>query len=83
VKRRAKPQPTTPAGVPTDLAAGPCVEMWASPGAAFPEASALHNWQDARDAWATSHGLDPASDYRHLPPELYDRAPYSRRRDQR
>lgn len=79
MKRRERPQPATPSGVPLDLAEGPCVELWASPGR-FPQQSALHNWQDARDAWASTQGLTMPDDYRHLPDELRDRAPFYRDR---
>ena len=79
--RRAARQlapPPTAGGIPTDLAAGPCIELWADPGHHFPEWSALSNWHTARDAWATARGLNPATDYRHLPDGLRDRAPYFR-----
>ncbi len=38
---------------------------------------AWHAWKAARADWATTQGLDLSQDYRHLPPELRDRAPYS------
>jgi hypothetical protein len=75
--RRSAPTPSVD-GIPADLAAGPCVEVWADPGSNAPQFSALRNWQAARDEWMTARGLDPDPDYRHLPPGLYDRAPYSR-----
>jgi len=70
--RQLVPTPTAN-GIPTDLAAGPCIEVWADPDCRFPEWSAFRNWKDARDAWARAQGLNP-SDYCHLPAELYDRA---------
>jgi len=76
--RRMVPTPSV-GGIPTDLAAGPCVEIWADPGCRFPQWSAWRNWHDARDEWMTAQGLDPAKDYRHLPRELLTRAPYFRR----
>lgn len=76
MKRRQAPGPTTVAGVPTNLAAGPRVDLWAAPDSHFPLWSALHNWQDAREQWSRAHGFDPAADYRHLPTGLRDRAPH-------
>jgi hypothetical protein len=75
--RRMAP-PATAEGIPADLAEGPCVEVWADPGCGLPQWSAWRNWHDARDEWMTAHGLDP-TDYKHLPRELYTRAPYSRK----
>ncbi len=76
--RQKAPSPTVDE-IPADLAAGPCVEVWADSGERFPEWSAWRNWHDARDDWMTSQGLDPATDYRHLPDALRSRAPYSAR----
>lgn len=67
------------AAIPAELAAGPCVEVWADPASRFLEWSAWRNWHDARDEWMTAQGLDPVKDYRHLPRELLTRAPYFRR----
>ncbi len=68
-------------GIPTDLAAGPCVELWADPPPASALFSARANWRDARLAWCRKHGLATEAghiDYHHLPPELRDRAPFHR-----
>jgi hypothetical protein len=63
-------------GIPADLAAGPCVEIWADSGCHFPQWSARNNWHSARNEWARKQGLD----YRHLPRHLMDQAPYYRDR---
>jgi hypothetical protein len=65
-------------GIPADLAAGPCVELWADKGGHFPQWSARINWRAARNKWARTQGLHMPGDYRHLPKELRDRAPYYR-----
>lgn len=76
-RRRTTDAPTVN-GIPVNLAAGPCIEVWADPGAPCPSFSALRNWQDARNEWAAANGLDLPGDYRHLPRELCARAPFSR-----
>lgn len=81
--RRAarRPPAKSEAGtIPADLAAGPCVEIWADSGCHFPQWSARIQWKAARDAWARGQGLHMPGDYRHLPPVLRDRAPYYRDR---
>lgn len=83
MRRRQPQEPATPKGIPTDLAAGPCIELWADPEAACPSFSARRNWKDARNAWAKAHGLADdfgRLDYRRLPRELRDRAPFYRDR---
>lgn len=75
--RRSAPEQTQ-GGIPTDLAAGPCVEVWADPASPCPTFSARTNWKNARNEWAAGNGLDLPADYRHLPRELRDRAPFSR-----
>lgn len=66
----------TDSGIPADLAAGPCVDLWGEdPGDLI---GAWRAWVDARDEWARGQGLDPRADYRRLPPELRDRKPYRR-----
>lgn len=66
----------SPAGVPADLALGPSIEVWADPDSRSPQFSARTNWRDARNEWAADNGLTLPEDYRHLPRELCDRAPY-------
>lgn len=75
-RRAARTGPETqPAGrTPANLRDGPCVELWADRACRFPLWSAWRNWQDARNAWAEARGLD----YRQLPEELRDRAPFFR-----
>lgn len=64
-------------GIPDDLAAGPCIEIWARDGE-MPTWSARRHWSEARERWAARQGLELPGDYRHLPRELRDRAPYYR-----
>ena len=67
-------------GVPLNLAAGPCVELWADPDAPCPILSARRHWRAARNGWALANGLTLPGDYRHLPRVLRDRGPYFRDR---
>lgn len=79
MRRRQPPAPETPSGVPLDLAAGPCVETWGNGDLLV----ARSRWRQARRTWAQGHGLADSFgriDYRHLPRELRDRAPFSRDR---
>jgi len=75
VRRRTPPEPLTPTGVPLDLASGPDIAVWGTHSDDL--FGAWHAWKAARDEWARSQGLDPMADYRHLPPELFDRAPFN------
>lgn len=70
-----------PSRIPPDLAAGPCMEVWGDGGNPLALCEihvTLRRWHEARDEWMHANGLNPQTDYRHLPPELRDRAPYSR-----
>lgn len=80
MRRRQSPESSsiTPAGLPADLALGPRIEVWADPDSSCPQFSARTNWRDARNEWAADNGLTLPADYRHLPRELCDRAPYYR-----
>lgn len=75
--RRTGSSTSADSGIPADLALGPCIEVWADPDAPCPSFSARRNWQDARNEWAAANGLSLPADYRHLPRELCDRAPFS------
>ena len=63
-------------GAPVALAAGPDASVWgAHPGDLF---GAWQAWKTARDAWALEQGIDTrGADYALLPPELFDRRPFS------
>lgn len=63
--------------IAADLAAGPCVEVWATPGEQ-PVFSARRNWKTARDDWCREHDLMNGArpDWRRIPKALRDRAPF-------
>jgi hypothetical protein len=44
--------------MPPELAAGPCIEVWADPAHRSTQWSALRRWQAAVHAWGVSIGLE-------------------------
>lgn len=83
-RRQAEARTVEPGGIPAELLAGPCLEVWVPPAEERPadslfgeptwrERLAVRRFHEARRTWADEHGMTDHQMYQLMP----DRAAYS------